>query len=215
MGYIITVDGPAGAGKSTVCKMVAKELGINYFSSGMIFRTVGYKLLKEKITLDEEEKVLSILENIDIKIVDEQIYLEGEVLAKELRTDEVTKMAVEISIISKYHSFLINLQRTIFLGNEFIIEGRETGTVLFPESDLKIFLDTDILQRAKRIYKDKCKRNETDTFEKVLEELKLRDYKDYYEKGKSCLKVLDESIYIDATNMSIAEVIKKIVENYK
>lgn len=209
---IITVDGPAGAGKSTICKNVAEKLGINYFSSGMIFRTVGYKLLEENIKLEEEERVLVVLNNIDIEIKNEQMYLEGKHLEKELREDMVTKMAVDMSVINKYHKRLIELQRKIFLGNLFIIEGRETSTVLFPDSKLKIFLDADVEIRAERMHKDKIKKNEICEYEEVLEKLKARDYKDYNEKGEACLKVLDESVYINSTNMTQEEVVHKIVE---
>lgn len=209
---IITVDGPAGAGKSTICKKVAEKLGINYFSSGMIFRAVGYKLLKEKIELNEEEKVLEVLHSIDIKIENGQMYLEGIYLNKELREEEVTKIAVDISVIAKYHKILIELQRRIFRGKQFIIEGRETSTVLFPESRLKVFLDADVEIRAKRIYKDRLNKNDICEYEGVLKNLKDRDHKDYNEKGEACLKVLDESIYINSTNMTQEDVIQKIVE---
>lgn len=215
MNYIITIDGPSGAGKSTMAKNIAKELNINYFSSGLIFRTVGYKLLKENIALWEEEKILDILKEIVFQINDGKVFLEGEILSTELRTPEVTKMAIDIAVIEIYHSFLIKLQRKIFSGCDFIIEGRETSTILFPESDFKIFLDADINVRARRIFEDQNKIDSSLTFEEVLEETKLRDFKDYHEKGDSCLKILPEALYIDSTNLTLKEVQAEILNYIK
>lgn len=212
MIHIVTIDGPCGAGKSTVARIVAERLDLNYFSSGMIFRCIAYKMIKENIKLDNKKKIIELINNLNIEIKDKAIYIDGIETKENLQTKEVTKKSIDIAVTKYIHNEILIKQREVFSKYNFVIEGRETGSVLFPNADIKIFLDSDVDIRAKRKYEQTKKFDNNLKYEEVLKELKDRDLKDYTQKGESCLKVCDDASYINASNLNINEVVNIILD---
>ena len=210
---IVAVDGPAGSGKGTVTKRIEEELGFLNLDTGATYRCVALQTLREGLTLDNEKEIIKIANNIDIKIDNtgdkDIILLNGEDVSKEIRTKEVTSIVSQISSIIPVREKMVEVQRSLAKGKNVIVEGRDIGTVVFPNADVKIYLDASEEIRAKRRYEENVQNGIDTTYEEVLENVKMRDYNDMHKKV-GALKKADDAIVVDSTNLRIEEVVEKI-----
>lgn len=210
---IVAVDGPAGSGKGTVTKRIERELGFLNLDTGATYRCVALQVLREGLNLDDEEKIIEIANNIDIKINNKEdkdiILLNNEDVSKEIRTKAVTEIVSQVSSIIPVREKMVEVQRELAKGKNVIVEGRDIGTVVFPNADIKIYLDASEEIRAKRRYEENIQNGINTTYEEVLENVKMRDYNDMNKKV-GALKKADDAIIIDSTNLTINQVVKKI-----
>ena len=210
---IVAVDGPAGSGKGTVTKRIEEELGFLNLDTGATYRCVALQALREGLNLENEKEIIEIANSIDIKIDNtgekDIILLNGEDVSKEIRTKEVTSIVSQISSIIPVREKMVEVQRSLAKGKNVIVEGRDIGTVVFPNADVKIYLDASEEIRAKRRYEENVQNGIDMTYEEVLENVKMRDYNDMH-KPYGALKKADDAIVVDSTNLSIDEVVEKI-----
>ncbi len=214
MKDVITIDGPSGAGKGTVSKLIAKKLGYKYLDTGALYRAVAWKVRKEKADTDDEENLKQILKNIDITFNGEKIAVDGADVTTEIRTGEIGELSSQVSAKPVVRDGLFSLQREICLQGKVVIEGRDTGSTIFPEAENKFFLDASIEERARRRYEEFKVKDPEITMKMTIEDIKKRDLRDS-SRGNSPLKKTEDMVYIDSTNLSIEEVVANIVENLK
>ena len=200
MAVNIAIDGPAGAGKSSTAKLVAKKLGYIYVDTGALYRTVGLYSIRKGIDTKNAEKVIATLPDIkvELKFVDEaqHVFLNGEDVSEAIRTPEASMGASNVSAIPKVREFLFDLQRKIAAENDCIMDGRDIGTVVLPNADVKIFLTTSVEERANRRYKEMLEKGEEVDYNDILEDIKKRDYQDSH-REIAPLKQADDAIYVD------------------
>ena len=220
MSFVVAIDGPAGSGKGTVTEALSKKLGLINIGTGSAYRCVALETLRKGVKIEDEEEIAKIAQNINIKIEKTKnkdiILLNEEDVSDKIRGKEVTQIVSQISSIIPVREELVKVQRKLAVGKNVIVEGRDIGTVVFPNADIKIYLDASEEKRAKRRYKENMEKGINTTYEEVLENIKLRDYNDMNKKV-GALKKADDAIYIDSSNMSIDEVtekIKNIIEEY-
>ena len=200
MAVNIAIDGPAGAGKSSTAKLVAKKLGYIYVDTGALYRTVGLYSIRKGIDTKNAEKVIATLPDIkvELKFVDgaQYVFLNGEDVSEAIRTPEASMGASNVSAIPKVREFLFDLQRKIAAENDCIMDGRDIGTVVLPNADVKIFLTTSVEERANRRYKEMIEKGEEADYNDILEDIKKRDYQDSH-REIAPLKQADDAIYVD------------------
>lgn len=199
----IAIDGPSGSGKSSVAKAVAKRLGLLHLDTGGMYRTLGYKVIKDNLNLENIEEVLK---NLDLKIVNKKFFLDGEDVSEKIRSNEVSKIASKVSSIKSVREYMVNLQIEISSNNDVILDGRDIGTVVFPNAEVKIYLTASPEVRANRRYLE----DGSLSYEKILEDILKRDYDDSH-REHSPLKVADGAKIIDTDNLSFEEVVEKII----
>lgn len=215
MSFIVAIDGPAGSGKGTVTEIVSKKLGLVNIGSGSAYRCVALETLNRDIKIEEKQKIIDLLKEITIEFKIENgkdvIYLNGENVTSKLREKAVAKIVSQVSSIKEVRFALNEIFRKCAENEDVIMEGRDIGTYVFPNADVKIYLDATPEERARR----RCKQNEElgieMSYEEVLENIKMRDKNDM-EKEIGALKQAEDAIYIDSSNLSIEEVANKIIE---
>lgn len=214
----IAIDGPAGAGKSTVAKGIAKELNFIYIDTGAMYRSVGYYCLNNNIDTLNEEAVNQALDdiNIDLKFVNnmQRIYLNNCDITDLIRTEEVGNAASIVSVYKNVRERLVLRQQEIALENNVVMDGRDIGTVVLPNATLKIFLTASSLVRAKRRVNELNEKGIIEDVNKVQKEIEERDYRDSH-REISPLKQADDAILVDTSNMNIEEEIDYIINLYK
>ena len=172
MSFIIGIDGPAGSGKGTVTKQVANRLGLINIDTGSTYRCVALESINQGVTLEDKEKIIEIAKTITIDIKPlpggDKIFLNGKEVTKEIRSKEVTKIVSQISSIKEVRFEMVNLQRKLAEGKDVIMEGRDICTYVFPNADVKIYLDASIEERAKRRYKENQEKNINMSYEEVI-----------------------------------------------
>ena len=212
---IIAIDGPAGSGKGTLAKALAKKLNLINIDTGAMYRCVALKTLRNNISLDEKEKVIEIAKNCNIDLLtDGTVLLDGEDVTREIRSKEVTDIVSPMSDIVEVKMTLIDIQRKISEGKDVVMEGRDITTLVFPNTKYKFYLDSSLESRAQRRYKEQQEKGIDMSYEEVYKKMKERDYKDMHREIGG-LKRTDDQIYIDTTNMSVDEevaIIEKIVK---
>ncbi len=215
---VITIDGPAGSGKSTVAKIVAKELGFLYLDTGAIYRALGYLALSKGIDLNDEDKVVKLIDEmeLDIKIQEgsQRIYLNKEDISEKIRTEEIGMAASTVSKHPKVRKALLDLQRRFALKNNLVAEGRDTGTVVFPEAKVKIFLTATPEVRAKRRLKELKEKGMHVNYNEILESILKRDRQDS-ERETAPLKPADDAVIIDTSELTVEEVVEKVLKEVK
>lgn len=209
----VAVDGPAGSGKSTVAKLIAKNMNIVYIDTGAMYRTVGLYCIENGIDTENEKAVESVLDNIkmDIKanIDGQTIFLNGEDVTLKVRTQEAGKAASHVAAILAVREKLVEIQRNMAKGTSVIMDGRDIGTNVLPNSEVKIFLNASVEERAIRRVGELKALGENPDFDEVKEQIKKRDYNDI-NREHNPLKKADDAIEIDTTGMTINEVTEKI-----
>lgn len=212
MSFVVAIDGPAGAGKGTITKLVGEKLDLVNVDTGATFRCVALNMLKENVGIDEEEKIKTLLEKINIEMYPEgEIFLNGEDVTKRIRENDVNNFVSPVSTIKVVRDKLLEIQRKIAEGKNVIMEGRDIGTTVFPNADVKIYLDATPEERARRrVLQNKEKGIET-SYEEVLENIKDRDYRDS-NREIAPLRKAEDAIYIDSSDMTIEEVVNKVID---
>ena len=215
---IVAIDGPAGSGKGTVTKEIAKRMGLINLDTGATYRCVALASLKHGIKLEEEDKIVSLIDDLDIEFKYDKddfirVYLNGEEVTSEIRSFEVNQIVSPISSIVRVRLKMVDLQRKMAEGKDVIMEGRDIGTYVFPNADVKIYLDADVEERAKRRFKENQEKGIDVSFEDVLENIKKRDENDKHKEIGS-LKIAEDAVIVDSTKLSIeelADAVEKII----
>lgn len=218
MGFIVAVDGTAGSGKGSITKIVAERLNLTAIDTGAMYRCVALAMLEQNIKLDETEKIAELLKDIKIEFKEDEngkkVFLNGQDVSLKIRTIEVTEYASPVATIGIVREHLVKLQREMAKSIDVIMEGRDIGTNVFPNADVKIYLDATPEERAQRRYKQN-KENGIDTpYEEILQNVKDRDYRDSHREIAPLTKAPD-AIYVDSTGMTVeeeAEAVIKIIE---
>ena len=218
MSFIVGIDGPAGSGKGTVTKKVANKLGLINIDTGITYRCVALEVLNQNISLEDKEKIIEIAKNIKIYIDNtpdgDIVFLNGENVTKDIRSKEVTKIVSPVSSIKEVRFLMVELQRKLAEGKNVIMEGRDICTYVFPNADVKIYLDASIEERAERRFKENQEKGIDMTYEEVHESIRKRDENDK-SKEIGALKIAEDSVIVDTTSLTIDEVVDKIIEIIK
>lgn len=211
---VIAVDGPAGAGKSTVSKIVAEKLGINYIDTGAMYRAVTYKCLKEGVDISDEKAVSDMAAKSDIDFRDNSIYLDGKSVNDEIRTVEVSSNVSDVAKIREVRYQMVEVQRRIGEKSSVILDGRDIGSYVFPNADYKFYLVATAEERGNRRYKEMREKGFEVNLEDVIRDIVKRDEIDSNREFAPLVKA-DDAIEIDTTGLGIDEVANKIIENIK
>ncbi len=218
MAKSIAIDGPAGAGKSTIARQVAQELGFIYVDTGAMYRAMALYMLKEGIGADESEKIVSSCKKADITIRHENneqvVYLNGDNVNGLIRTEKVGNMTSAISVNKEVREKLVELQQKLAEATDVVMDGRDIGTVVLPNADLKVYLTASSRVRAERRYKELVAKKVECNLEEIEKDIIDRDYRDM-NRDISPLKQADDAILLDSSDMTILEVKDKIIELYK
>ena len=215
MSYNIAIDGPAGAGKSTIAKAVAKRKGFIYVDTGAMYRAMALLMLRAGIGAEDVERIIEKCREADVTIVYEDgqqvVYLNGENVNSMIRTEEVGNMASAISPIPEVRKKLVELQKQLAAKNDCIMDGRDIGTCVLPDAQLKIYLTASSLVRAKRRFEELTTKGESCDLEKIKADIEERDYRDM-NRETSPLRQAEDAVLVDTSDMTVDEVIEKIME---
>ena len=206
---IIAIDGPAGSGKSTIAKLIAEDLGLVYLDTGAMYRLVTLKALNDGI-LGNLDKIIKMLDNLNIDIKENGFYLDEIDVSEEIRKPIVSENVSDIAAIREVREKMVDLQRKFSESKNVILDGRDIGTVVFPNADLKIFLVADARERAKRRYRELIQKGENVEIEEIYENILKRDKIDSTRK-ESPLKKAKDAVEVDTTSKSIEEVKNEIL----
>lgn len=220
MSYIVAIDGPAGAGKGTITKLVAKELGLVSIDTGMLYRCHALAILRNNINLSNEKEIEDMLDKIKIELRNENnkqtVFLNGEDVTSEIRMPEISKVVSKTSSILGVREEITNLERKIGYewlkqGKNIIMEGRDITTVVFPEADVKIYLDATPIERAKRRCRQNKRNGINQSFNEVLQSIMERDKNDMNKKV-GALKKAPDAIYVDSSKSNVNKIKQKIIK---
>lgn len=216
--YSIAIDGPAGAGKSTVAKEVAKELGFIYIDTGAMYRAMGLYFHRKGISMENEEQIATACKSVDVAIGFEQgeqiVYLNGENVNGLIRTPEAGVWASTCSVKSTVRKKLVELQQQLAQKTNVVMDGRDIGTQVLPEADLKIYLTASVKTRALRRYKELLQKNENCSLEQIEESIIQRDERDM-NREISPLRQAEDALLIDSSDLLIEDVVRMIIERFQ
>ncbi|MCR5355094.1 MAG: (d)CMP kinase [Lachnospiraceae bacterium] len=214
MGFNVAIDGPAGAGKSTIAKAVAAKLGFIYVDTGAMYRAIALYLLNHKIASDNEKAIEESLDDINVEIAyvdgSQQVLLNGDNVSKEIRREEVGNMASATSVYGCVRSKLLSLQRELARKSDVIMDGRDIGTCVLPDAQVKIYLTASVDCRAQRRYKELVEKGEAPVLEDIKKDISDRDYRDMH-RDIAPLKQAEDAVCVDSSDMTIQEVVDTIV----
>lgn len=218
MSFIVAIDGTAGSGKGTVANIIANDLNLISIDTGATYRCLALATLKENIKIEDRDKIIKLLDKVKIDIKGNNLnpifLLNGEDVTKEIRSFEVTQIVSQISSIPDVRIKLVELQRELAKGKNVIMDGRDIGTYVFPNADVKIYLDASAETRAQRRYEENKLKGIKASYEEVLENIKMRDKQDK-EKEIGALKIAEDAIVIDTSNLTVEEVVSKVKQIIK
>ena len=217
--YAVAIDGPAGAGKSTISREAAKQLGFLYVDTGALDRTVALDMIRNNIDVSDKTAVCARLPMIKVAFGyengEQQVYLNDENVSGQIRTPQVSSAASTVSAIGEVRQFLFEQQQNIAKENNIIMDGRDIGTVVLPNAQVKIFLTADVKERARRRFVELQEKNDPATFDEVLEDMKQRDYNDTH-RPVAPLRQAEDAVLVDTTeldyNGSVAAILAVIKE---
>lgn len=211
--YNIAIDGPAGAGKSTIAKIVAKELGFIYVDTGAMYRTLALACLREGIDQSDEEKVVKKCNEVEVSLGYEngtqKVFLNGEDVSEDIRKEEVGNMTSAIAVYPEVREILVALQKEFASKNNVVMDGRDIGTVVLPNADLKVYLTASVETRAKRRYDELVEKGIDCDLKEIEKDIADRDYRDM-NREVSPLKQADDAKLVDSSDMCIEEVVETI-----
>lgn len=214
MAMNVAIDGPAGAGKSTIAKAIAKKLGYVYVDTGAMYRAMALFFLRSNIAKDDEAKISSVVDDINVSIKYEDgaqhVILNGEDVTGLIRTEEVGNMASATSVYGPVRTKLVALQQELAKTTDVIMDGRDIGTVVLPNADVKVFLTASVECRAKRRYDELVAKGLEADFDQIAKDIEERDYRDSH-REISPLKQADDATLVDSSNMTIDEVVEAII----
>lgn len=213
MGYNVAIDGPAGAGKSTVAKRVAKELGFIYVDTGAMYRAMAVYFLKQGLKPEDTEKIAEVVKGADVSIAYEdgvqQVFLNGENVTALLRTEEVGNMASVSSAIKEVRAQIFDLQRELARTKDVVMDGRDIGTNILPNAETKVYLTASVETRAKRRYLELQEKGIACNLDEIARDIEERDTRDM-NREIAPLKQADDAVLVDSSNMNIDEVVEAI-----
>ena len=209
----VAIDGPASSGKSTISKLIAKENHFVYLDTGAMYRVVTLAVLRNNISLDDYEAIEKLVQTIEIGFSmqdgKQSVFMNGEDVTDEIRSVEVTRNVSAVSALKEVRTRLVHLQQEIAENHSIIMDGRDIGTVVLPQAEIKIFLVASVEERAKRRYIENQEKGIEMSYEELVEDIRRRDYIDSTRK-ESPLKKADDAIEIDTTTMTIDDVVKTV-----
>ena len=215
MGFIVAIDGPAGAGKGTITKLVGEKKNLIYIDTGALYRCVTLYMIRNKISLNETDKIKEILNKINIELKKEDnedlVFLNGEDVTKLIREKEVNELVSQVSHVIEVRENITNLSRKIAEGKNIIMEGRDIGTNVFPNADVKIYLDATPEERARRRMKQNQEKGIDIPYDEILKNIIYRDNNDKT-SNVAPLKQAEDAFYIDSSDMPIDKVVDKVIE---
>lgn len=213
----VAIDGPAGAGKSTIAKAAAKQLNYIYVDTGALYRTIAYNAVKKNV-IDDTNAVIALLNDtkVELKYIDgvQAVFLNGKDVSAYIRTPEISMGASKVSAIPEVRAFLLSLQQEIAKENDVIMDGRDIATVVLPNADVKIFLFASPECRAQRRYKELVEKGENVKYEDVLADVNQRDYQDSH-REIAPLKPSEDSIMLDTSKLNLDESIQLVIKTIK
>lgn len=205
----VAVDGPSGAGKSTIARAVAERMSLDYIDTGAMYRAVGYKMLRQGVALSDEAAIRRLMDTTEIDFCQGDTILDGEVISDRIRTPEISKQASDCSALAMVRRRLVELQRKMGSQKSVIMDGRDIGTVVFPDAEYKFFITATPEERARRRYKELAEKGSQLTFDQVLSDINQRDYNDTHREVDP-LRRAEDAVEIDTTHMTIEDVIEFI-----
>ncbi|MCI9286830.1 MAG: (d)CMP kinase [Clostridia bacterium] len=215
MSFIVAIDGPAGVGKGTIANLVAEKFGFLNVDTGAMYRSVTLAMLRQNIGIEEEEKIEKLLSEITIELKEENgeevVLLNGEDVSEAIRTKEVNAFISGVSALRIVRNKMLEIQRKIAQGQEVVMEGRDIGSTVFPNADVKIYLDATVEERANRRLRQNKEKGIEMSYEEVLESVKKRDLIDST-REVSPLRKADDAILIDCTELSLEQLSNKVYE---
>lgn len=215
MGYNIAIDGPAGAGKSTIAKLVAKKLGYVYVDTGAMYRALAIYFLKQGLTTEDVEKIKVVCKNAVVTLKYEegvqQVYLNGENVTEMLREEAVGNMASVSSAVGEVRAQLLELQREMARTNDVVMDGRDIGTNILPNADVKVYLTASVKERARRRYVELQEKGVACNLEEIAHDIEERDKRDMSRKIAP-LKQAEDATFVDSSDMTIEEVVQTIID---
>lgn len=216
--YVIAIDGEAGTGKSTLAKNIAKKYGIVYMDTGAMYRCVTLNMINDNISLDEIEKISELLDNIKIDMKktngEDEFYLNGKNVTREIRERQVNELVSQVSHIPVVRERMVELQRKLATGKKIIMEGRDIGTNVFPNAEVKIYLTASAEEKARRRYEQNKEKGIDISYEEILNNVLFRDNNDKT-SSVAPLKKAEDAFELDTTNYSLEEVESIVVEKIK
>ena len=212
--FIITIDGPGGAGKSTIGKILAKKLDYVYLDTGALYRALAYKALKEKILIDDPASLATLCRHTEVVLKNNRghlnVYVDGEDVERKIRTEEVGLAASKISTFPVVREKLLDLQRQAGIQGGIIADGRDMGSGVFPGADYKFYLDASVEERTRRRHQELLQKNSVAEYESIKKDMQARDRQDS-QREIAPLKAPEGSVMIDSDHLSIEEVVEKII----
>ena len=218
MGYSVAIDGPAGAGKSTIAKRVAKEKDFIYIDTGAMFRAMAIHFLRCGIAADDHEKISEAVKDVNVTISyvngEQNVFLNGENVTGQLRTEEVGNMASASSVNGDVRKKLLELQRKLAASANVVMDGRDIGTVVLRDADVKVYLTASVEVRAQRRYKELIEKGQEADLEKIKKDIEERDYRDM-NREIAPLRQAEDAILVDSSSMTIDENVQAILDLIK
>ena len=209
--YLLAIDGPAGSGKGTVAKLLSKKLNLNYLDSGAIYRLIALSAMEKKVDLENDKNLVNLIRQVDINFIDGETILNNINVSEKIRYETVGKNASIIAKHLKLRKEILTFQRNFFQGNGLVAEGRDMTTVVFPNADLKIYLNASVKERAKRRYKQLMIKGKDVSIQKLTDAITARDKLDK-ERIHSPLSIADDAFVLNSDDLSIDQTVNRILK---
>ena len=209
--YLLAIDGPAGSGKGTIAKLLSKKLNLNYLDSGAIYRLIALSAMEKKVDLENDKNLVNLIRQVDINFIDGETILNNINVSEKIRYETVGKNASIIAKHLKLRKEILTFQRKFFQGNGLVAEGRDMTTIVFPNADLKIYLDASVKERAKRRYKQLMIKGKDVSIQNLTDAITARDKLDK-ERIHSPLSIADDAFVLNSDDLSIDQTVNRILK---